>query len=112
MLSREELLNKIHTISHEIINKPRSKCKLLGISQKKGEEALEYQLPSTTKKVMMTEFYEAYKEINKNLFIRHNWYTNQFPNIDKNSPCNFTTIGAVFVRLDIAEYRNKKYYLK
>ena len=38
MLSREELLNKIHTISHEIINKPRSKCKLLGISQKKGEE--------------------------------------------------------------------------
>lgn len=109
MLSKEELTHKIREISHEKIQKPRSDCQLLGMSKKNGTEALVYELPSTTKKVTMTEFYEAYKELNESSFINHTWYTHAFPKCDSTSPCNFTTIGGVLTRLGFAEYNGRGY---
>ena len=109
MLSKDELTKRIREISHERVQKPKTICQLLGMTRKNGEEALAYKLPSMTKKVTMTEFYEMYKELNESLFINHSWYTQKFPEYDKSSPCNFTTIGAVLSKLVLAEYKNKKY---
>ncbi|MBO6218595.1 MAG: hypothetical protein J6N81_03350 [Treponema sp.] len=109
MLSKDELVKLITKISHETVQKPKSTCQLLGMLSKNGEAALAYNLPSTIKKVTITEFYEAYKELNSSLSINHTWYTQTFPVYDSSSPCNFTTIGAVFVRLEFAEYKCNKY---
>lgn len=111
-MTEEKMIELIQPICKCVIEKPRSKSQLLGMSEKKGEPALEYQLPSTTKKVTITEFLVAYEELKKNSFIDHSWYTKVFPNIYGNSPCNFTTIGAVFVKLGFAEYRKSKYWEK
>ena len=111
-MTEEKMIGLIQSICKCVIQKPKSKSQLLGMCEKNGGAALEYQLPSKTKKVTITEFLVAYKELKRNTFINHSWYTKRFPNIDGNSPCNFTTIGAVFVKLGIAEYHERKYYKK
>lgn len=111
-MTDEKMIELIQPICKCVIEKPRSKSQLLGMSEKKGEPALEYQLPSTTKKVTIVEFLVAYEELKRNSFINHSWYKKRFSNIDGNSPCNFTTIGAVFVKLGFAEYHEYKYRRK
>ena len=111
-MTEKKMIELIRSICRCVIEKPRSKSQLLGMCEKKGEPALGYQLPSTTKKVTITEFLAAYEELKKNSFINHSWYTKRFSNIDGNSPCNFTTVGAVFVKLGLAEYSKNKYWKK
>ena len=48
MISKDNLEEQIHNISKQTIQKPKSLCKLIGMTLKNGEKALEYQLPSIT----------------------------------------------------------------
>ncbi|WP_242865293.1 hypothetical protein [Clostridium sp. ATCC 25772] len=64
------------------------------------------------KKVTYDEIEEAIKEISEKGIITRQWYKDKFPKTSKNNPCNFTTIGGILVKVELAEYTVGKYLYK
>lgn len=42
--------------------------------------------------------------------LRRSWYKEEFPKISNSRPCNFTTIGGIFINLGLAEYARRGIY--
>lgn len=91
------------------IQKPTKQTEILKIM----EDGFSYRIGKTSqKKVTYEEIKEAIKEINQNGVLTRNLYKEKFPKIAKNKPCNFTTIGGLLVKFQLAEYKNNTYTYK
>ncbi|WP_251862256.1 hypothetical protein [Clostridium sp. Marseille-Q2269] len=91
------------------IQKPTKETEVLKIM----EDGFYYRIgKANQKKVTYEEIEEAIKEINKNGVLTRKWYKQRFPKISKDNPCNFTTIGGLLVKIQLAEYEMGKYLYK
>ncbi len=91
------------------IQKPTKETEILKIM----ENGFYYRIgKSNQKKVTYEEIEEALKEINQNGALTRSWYKERFPKIAKSKPCNFTSIGGILVKFQLAEYKNNKYVYK
>ncbi|WP_242844880.1 hypothetical protein [Clostridium botulinum] len=70
------------------------------------------ELEKNKKKVTYGEIEEAVKEIEEKGMLTTQWYKEKFPKISKSNPCNFTIIGGVLVKFQLAEYTMGKYLYK
>lgn len=91
------------------IKKPRKETEVIKID----EEGFFYRIgKKNKKKVIYEEIQEAIKEIKEKGKLTRQWYKNKFPKISKSRPCNFTTIGGLLVKFQLAKYENNKYKYK
>jgi hypothetical protein len=103
-----------------IIPKPRAKHNFIvkGFTTSKGEEALAYfvnnknsKIPSE-KRVTFSEFVKSYNQLIDNGEVSRKWYSDTFPDINYQDPCNFTTVGGIFILLKLAYYKKPGIYSK
>ncbi|WP_341478573.1 hypothetical protein [Clostridium sporogenes] len=91
------------------IEKPKKETEIIKIT----DNGFWYRIgEKNKKKVTYDEIEEAIKEIKEKGMLTRQWYKEKFPQISKNNPCNFTTIGGVLVKFKLAEYTMGKYLYK
>jgi len=91
------------------IPKPQGKpCIILYINKNNENNFLKY---STGKKtISKAEFIGAYRRLLDNKSFTRQWYNENFQKKAATSPCNFTSIGGIFILLGIAKYKIKGCY--
>ena len=103
------------------IPKPVSKevYLVVGWGRSRGEEALVYELPpkpntkkASRKRLPASVFDAADKEFQQNGQITRTWFQTNFPAVDADGDCNFTTLGGVFELLGRAVYAVPGIYKK
>lgn len=90
-----------------------------GWGNSRGEEALVYQLPAklgtkrrSEKRIRASAFEDAYKVLKSQGEITHGWFAQQYPDLEADGACNFTTLGGVLELLGEAEYAGPGVYRK
>ena len=112
-------IRKLAERKGESIPKPEVKADftIKGMGRRRGEEAMIYRIPSHSEKslyyekgITLSEFKTAYYElIAKGNFTR-TWFNENMKACAKEGGCNFTTIGGVFILLDLATYSERGIY--
>jgi hypothetical protein len=101
-----EIIEQLHV--GMIIKKPTKETEIV----KKDDGGIYYKIgTSNMKKVTYKEIELAYTQLEENGFIERAWFNKKFEKISKTSPCNFTTIGGVFLTLGLVRYERGKYFL-
>ena len=101
----DEIINKLY-IGMEI-RKPNKITEII----KKSDTSIYYRIGQVnSKKVDYSELELALNEINTNGYIDSVWFKRELPKVAKSKPCNFTTMGGIFVTLGICDYKRGRYY--
>ena len=104
-----------------VIPKPDTdrEYRVLGWGVRRGERALVYTIPNRrnplrpyTKGVTISDWEQAYGQLMSNGSLEYSWFRSKMAACCKSAPCNFTTIGGVFVLLGIAVRQGRGVYLK
>ncbi|KYN79028.1 hypothetical protein A0J52_07065 [Clostridium sporogenes] len=91
------------------IEKPKKETEIIKIT----DDGFWYRIgEKNKKKVTYDEIEEAVEEIKEKGMLTRQWYKEKFPKISKSRPCNFTTIGGLLVKFQLAEYTMGKYLYK
>jgi len=84
-----------------------------------GKSKLVYSFPSNAspieshkKTIKEDEIIKSHERLETTGKLTTAWYSGKFPEIYSHSPCNFTTIGGLFVKLGIARYEKAGLYVK
>lgn len=92
---------------------------VVGWGRSRGEDALVYRLPpkpntkkASTKRIPSSVFDAAEKEFQRTGQITRPWFQKNFPAVDADGDCNFTTLGGVFELLGQAVYASPGVYKK
>ena len=102
-----------------VIPKPQSADKYVikGWGKSRGEDAIVYQLPmkpyskkASTKRIPVSAFMRTFDKLTNNGEISRTWFRKEFPDLDKDGSCNFTTIGGIFILLGEAVYMGEGFY--
>lgn len=103
------------------IPKPRSTeiYTVVRWGKSRGEEALVYQIPAkhgtikpSEKRVTVSAFRKAFDILQKSGKITRSWFAQEFPKLESDGSCNFTTLGGVFVLIGEAWYARPGEYEK
>lgn len=95
------------------IPKPQStgNSRVAGWGARRGRRALIYAMlnhsnPSRPheKGVTLAEFEQAFEQLETEGRLTRTWFNGNLPDCRKEGPCNFTTIGGLFVAAGYAEY--------
>lgn len=97
------------------IPKPNTSARILkvAVANIHGEEkdSFYYSIGSSKKKpVPFDTLYAAYQRLTETGTFSRAWYKETFPVEVADCPCNFTTIGGVFIVLGFAEYMENGVY--
>ena len=104
-----------------VIPKPRTdkEHRVLGWGVRRGERALVYTIPNRrnpsrpyTKGVTVSDWDRAYRQLMSRGTLEYSWFRSEMAECCKAGPCNFTTVGGVFVLLGLAERRGLGVYRK
>ncbi len=69
------------------------------------ENRFQYEFGRNRRKsIPFTTFFACYRKLIEYRELARKWFANEFPAEYSSSPCNFTTIGGIFVQMKIAEY--------
>lgn len=101
--------------NNTVIPKPYTNTRILKIAVAKihGEkkDSFYYSIGSSNKKaVPFDTLYAAYRRLTETGILLRAWYNETFPAEAEDYPCNFTTIGGVFVVLGFAEHMGNGVY--
>ncbi len=119
-MTNDELKERIidYYKKHTAISKPKGgyifienigNTKIDGVEK----EGFQYSVDSKNKKyVPFDTLFLCYKRIFAFGELTTEWFKTTFPKEYKDRPCNFTTIGGVFILLGIAVYKNSGIYKK
>ena len=78
-----------------------------------GDQKVEgFQYSGINKYVPFNTLYECYEQLNKTGLLSREWFRKNFTFEHSSRPCNFSTIGSIFVKLEIAEYEKNGDYKK
>lgn len=117
MLSNDVLKNKIFYLYENKISLMKPKCgefyisniKFITINRQKVEG---FQYSGVNKYIPFETLFKCYEQLYKTGFLTRIWFRTDFPFEHLTRPCNFTTIGSIFVKLGFAEYVNDGKYKK
>lgn len=103
------------------IPKPRSTeiYTVVGWGQSRGEEALVYRLPtkagtkkSSRKRITASAFVAGFEVLRKSGELTREWFARNFPTLEGDGSCNFTTLGGILELLGEAQYAGPGVYKK
>ena len=90
-----------------------------GLGKRRGEEALIYLIPNHSnprkpheKGITASEFERAYARLHSAGELTKQWFKKHLPECDAEGPCNFTTVGGIFVLMGEAVYEARGKYRK
>ena len=101
------------------IPKPKARGDFLvkGWGKRRGENALIYTIPNHNtpskpyeKGITVSEWEQAYVHISSGADFTRVWFNQNMPHCATEGGCNFTTIGGVFVLLNLAVYKEQGVY--
>lgn len=86
------------------IPKPKGET-ILSMSDAIGQTQFQYMFGQERKKsVTFATLFRCYKKLTADGEFTRRWFSTEFKAEHASSPCNFTTIGGIFVKMKIAEY--------
>ncbi len=103
----------------DTIPKPAAKedFKVKGWGRSRGKAALVYYIPShtnpckpSTKRVTDADFEAAYDRLVATGEFTRQWFEDKLPVCAGDGDCNFTTIGGIFILLELAEFAGNGVY--
>jgi len=87
-----------------------------GWGRRRGEPALVYLIPNHSdpgrpyeKGITETEFERCFQQLIRSGGITRAWFNTNLPACAKEGPCNFTTMGGIFVLLGLARHERSAY---
>jgi hypothetical protein len=104
-----------------VIPKPRAKGKFRveRIGQRRGEKAIIYSIPNNVdpnspyeKGITESEFKKAYDRLVQSGELTRKWFKKSLASCESEGPCNFTTVGGLFILLGKAVYYGPGIYRK
>lgn len=102
----------------QIIPKPRTTGHTIkGWGMRRGEAALVYFIPTknsatqSQKGITESEFEIAFSQLKTSGEFTRNWFNEHLPQCAKEGPCNFTTIGGIFMALKEAVHSGEGRYM-
>jgi len=111
-----EIKEKVH--SGDIIPKPDAKADFIikGWGKRRGENAFIYFIPNHNnsekpyqKGITESEFEKAYNQLICQGEFSRIWFNQEMKDCASEGGCNFTTIGGIFILLNVAFYERGKY---
>jgi hypothetical protein len=101
---REKLLTDIWARISDVtpgtaVPRPRVNCEVSRFGVRKSEQALFYKSAHHEKNIRRSEFEIAHKQLCGAGELTRKWFEQCMPVRAKQDPCNFTTMGGVFVLL-------------
>lgn len=115
------VINKIRRIAQPGTTIPKPKPK--GIFSVKGngirrdQDALIYTIPNHVnpnkpykKGINASEFEKSYKQLKNTGKLTRSWFQKNLPKCEAEGPCNFTTVGGLFILLGKAKYEGSGIY--
>ncbi len=100
-----------------IIPKPRGEVIVKGWGKRRGESALIYKIPNNKnpnkhneKGITESEWDIAYNQLKETGALTRQWFNETLQDCKDEGSCNFTTIGGVFVKIGLAEYKGPGLY--
>ena len=117
MLMPQELRDLVVELykNNTVIPKPHTNTRILKIAvtniNGEDKDGFSYSVGiSEEKAVPFDTLYAAYQRLIGTGILLRAWYNETFPKEAANRPCNFTTIGGVFVVLGFAEHMGNGVY--
>ena len=104
-----------------VIPKPQTdrEHRVKGWGVRRGECALIYTIPNHctpsqpyAKGVTVSDWEQAYEQLMSSGTLKYSWFKSAMAECSKSGPCNFTTIGSVFMLLGIAVRHGQGVYRK
>jgi len=90
---------------------------VVGWGTSRGEEALVYELPvkptsmkASQKRIHASAFRFADEVLKTTDEITRSWFAANFPELERDGSCNFTTLGGIFELLGLAVYEGRGVY--
>ena len=116
-MSNDELKSKIIFLyaNHISMEKPEGKNFIIsniGFTTINGIKTEGFQYSNVYKYVPFETLYKCYAQLNNSGFLSRIWFHNTFPFEKKSRPCNYITIGSIFVKLNLASYEANGEYKK
>lgn len=85
------------------IPKPKGTISIVNVDLEKNRFQYEFGR-NRRKSVTFATLFVCYKKLAEYGELTRKWFENEFPTEYVSSPCNFTTIGGIFIQMKIAEY--------
>ena len=116
-MTNDELKNKIFYLykNNISITKPEgTKFVILNIDYTKiGNQKVEgFQYSDIKKYVPFETLFKCFEQLNKTGLLSREWFRTNFTFENSSRPCNFSIIGSIFVKLDLAYYEANGEYKK
>lgn len=98
---------------HAVVPKPQSSetYRLLRVGESRGERAVVYELPkrpkskrASTKRIPLSAFEKCARQLSATRSLTRKWFADQYPELEVDGTCNFTTLGGVLELLGLARY--------
>ena len=83
----------------------------IGITTIDGKEFEGFQYSGQNKYVPFSTLFSCFEKLESSGKLSREWFNNNFPE-HKGRPCNFTTIGSIFVKMGVAVYSSNAYLKK
>ena len=105
-MTKQELKNYVLKLCKNKTPVPKPKGKtVLTMSDKIGQDRFQYTLGQDRKKsISFATLFRCYERLMTDGEFTRQWFETEFEAEHSSSPCNFTTIGGIFVKMGIAEY--------
>lgn len=105
-MTKQELKNYVLKLckNKTPVPKPNGET-ILTMSDKIGQDRFQYTLGEDRKKsIPFATLFGCYEKLTTDGELKRQWFATEFKAEHSSSPCNFTTIGGIFVKMGIAEY--------
>lgn len=105
-MKEQELKNYVLKLckNKTLVPKPNGQT-ILTMSDRIGQDRFQYTLGKGRKKsIPFATLFGCYEKLTTDRELKRQWFATEFKAEHASSPCNFTTIGGIFVKMRIAEY--------
>jgi len=92
---------------------------VVGWGQSRGEKALVYRLPTKSgtkkaseKRITESAFVAGFEVLQKSGELTREWFKRNFPALERDGGCNFTTLGGILELIGEAQYAGPGVYKK
>lgn len=105
-MTEQELKNYVLKLCKNRTPVPKPKGKtVLTMNDKIGQDRFQYTFGTGHKKsIPFATLFGCYEKLTTDEKFTRQWFGTEFKAEHSSSPCNFTTIGGIFVKMGIAEY--------
>jgi hypothetical protein len=109
------ILNRVKAIAVPSMRIPKPQStqayEVVGWRMSRGEEAVVYRIPmqpgtrkASEKRIQASAFVRAFEVLTDAGEITRSWFKREFPELQADGTCNFTTLGGIFELLGEARY--------